>query len=240
MVTKCPGCSEVYDFPGWKVTLHKCFSVRGVFPEFYCRCGNYWYTRTFVGLSEANPRVGRPRLGKTHVRSAAAKAERLQKRNKRRKASKKVHWTSSIKDGKLCKTKHRPGKPDINVYTDVPGPVAQAIRNLLSLPAVKPVRKPKRVIRTPRKRTRSEQIERLQRLLEQTDTMNDIQRWNRINARLEEEYLLQARRDVHENLDRKFIWSDTPEELYIERARERAKDGRTREHMKRFGIVFDT
>jgi len=114
----------------------------------------------------------------------------------------------------------------------------EAIKRLESLPAVRPVRKP-RAPRTPRKRTRSQQIEKLQSLLEQPEIMNNISRWNAINERLEEEYLLQARRDVRENSNREFIWSDTPETVYVHRARERAADPRVRERMKRFGILFD-
>jgi len=200
-----------------------------------CSCGAFcWYLGSVI---EQNVRVGRPRLGKTHQRSDAAKAARNAKRNRKRKLSKKVHWTSSILDGQLIKSKHRPGKPTLVTIVTVPAVVAAAIRNLSELPAVKPVRKPKRVIRTPRKRTRSQQIERLQALLEQQDVMNDVKRWDRINMRLEEEYLLQARRDVHENLQGKFIWSDTPESVYSDRHRERRKEDP--EVFKRYGIVFD-
>lgn len=238
---ECPGCGRVplnVNLASNRQLLHaRKYVNHSSEPGRLCRCGKY--ASYYGSVVEAKPRVGRPRLGKEHCRSPEAKKRRNERRNKKRKLEKKVHWTSTIVDGMLVKSKIRPGKPTKSYIQNVPPVVAQAIRNLSSLPAVKPARKAKR-LRTPRRRTRSQQIERLQALLEQTDVMNDIKRWDRINMALEEEYLLQARRDVQENLDGSFLWSDTAESVYANRYAQRATSGTIpgRAAKKRYGFML--
>jgi len=206
-----------------------------------CPCREYVFT--YGDLIERRERVGRPRLGKTHQRSQHGKLRQNLRRNKKRKASKKVKIFTTVEDGKLLVKKSRPNKATILIREmDVHPIVAQAIKNCYSLPVVKPARKPKASkLRTPRKRTRSEQIERLQKLLEAIP-FDDVKRYNAVNERLEEEYLLQARRDVRENLNKEFIWSDSAESVYAERWRKRqGEDGSepSKIKYKRYGMYFD-
>jgi len=224
----CPSCGfdpptrEGY-FLRWARKYVNHSSEKGVL----CSCNKYAFYYLYNKGYERNPRIGRPRLGKTCSRSPEGIARQTARKNRQRRMKRVVRFVYRLQGDQLVQDKINPYK-GTTTTTEVVVPliVQKAIIRLSSLPSVRRTKKPKRVIRTPRARTRTETILRLEETLRSPEVLNGpISRYNALNDRLEAEYLLRSRRDLVENRDRRFIWSDTPEKLFIEEARLRAKPG---------------
>lgn len=87
---KCP-CGHIFPDEGVRLVFRRVFSVRGIFPEHYCPCGGYHYTRHVY----ERPRMGRPRLGKTNQRSKTAKKRRNGRRNNARRGRTRYRFTGT-------------------------------------------------------------------------------------------------------------------------------------------------
>lgn len=183
-------------------------------------------------------RVGRPRLGKTHVRSPEAKERRNAARKQRTVYTKyryshtdilySVLDAGQVPEGRLAYHRARyakAGRPWVErplpwgfklkhqrKYT-LPILVVEALYRIYSVTPVCSARREKKgTVRTPRARTRSQTIERLQKELQSLEDpwgsdKSKLARYNVVNQILQEEIELRARRNFEE--DHTKIWSDT-------------------------------
>jgi len=180
---------------------------------------------------------GRPRLGKTHCRSPERMLARADARRKRHRHTKRseegvvsrspktvddVVVYRTIPQGRYeyhRKRYEKAGRP----WEDKPPREGWALRGARKLlPDVvtraifsiyenvkfelKKARKGRRD-RTPRKRSRTQTIERLESELEKLQMSGTTAQYDAVNARLQEEYILRARRNFDEDPNR--IWSDS-------------------------------
>jgi len=171
-------------------------------------------------------RRGRPRMGKTHKRSQAAKTRRnLRSRRNSRYRFTGTHLVHNIMEfgspknweGRIAYHRNRyakagrpwtePRQPPCGFrllnskHYDLPQIVVDAVTRIYSGNPVITYRAkgPKSNVssRTPRNRSQSDVIKSLEVFLEENSMRIPLERWNALNASLEEEILMRKRRSLY-------------------------------------------
>jgi len=239
MSNPCPACRTPAPARGYKIVWNphnKPFNVEGK-RSTRCGCGAYWYHYTDQKIEMRSHR-GRPRLGKTHKRSPEAKVRRNAHKKNRSKSGRyryqhydilyNVLDIGQVPVGKMLYHKARyekAGRPWVERPLPwgfklkaekkflLPLPVVEALNKIYSNICLVP-RPKKAARRTPRARTRSQNIENLNKLISELEAKSVtmarsgkakplydavMRRYNLLNQVLQEEIALRDRRDYAEN-----------------------------------------